>query len=216
MIELFGADYSVYVRSARLALTEKGIAYRLVPVDVFAPGGPPETYLELHPFGKIPALKHGDVSLYETVAILRYVDEAFDGPPLQPDGPLDRARMTQLLSILDTYAYRTLVWDIFVERVVKTRDGASADEVRIASSMGRARTIVSALEQLCEDAPFLLGSRLTLADCHAAPMLSLFKTAEEGSLLLKNAPKLTAWLERFSARPSFQASEPEPPMPQDL
>ena len=43
MIELYGADYSVYVRSARMALIEKGIAYELVPIDVFAPGGPPES-----------------------------------------------------------------------------------------------------------------------------------------------------------------------------
>lgn len=208
MIELFGADYSVYVRSARLALAEKGVAYRLVPVDVFAPGGPLAEHLARQPFGKIPALAHGDVALYETVAILRYIDEAFEGPPLQPDDPPGRARMTQVLSILDTYAYRTLVWDIFVERVVRTRDGAPADEVKISSAMGQARTIVSALETLCEDGPFLLGDRLTLADCHAAPMLTLFRQAEEGAMLLKGAPKLAAWLERFEARPSFAATGP--------
>ncbi|MCK7615486.1 glutathione S-transferase family protein [Roseibium sediminicola] len=206
MIELFGADYSVYVRSARLALAEKGVAYKLVPVDVFAPGGPPAEHLARQPFGKIPALTHGDVTLYETVAILRYIDEAFEGPPLQPDDAPGRARMTQVLSILDTYAYRTLVWDIFVERVVRTRGGAPADEVKISSAMGQARTIVSALEALCEDGPFLLGDRPTLADCHAAPMLALFWQAEEGAMLLKGAPKLAAWLARFEARPSFAAT----------
>jgi len=208
MIELCGADYSVYVRSARLALMEKGVAYELVPVDVFAHGGPPAEYLELQPFGKIPALKHGNITLYETVAILRYIDEALDGPPLQPGDPLGRARMTQVLSILDTYAYKTLVWDIFVERVVKTRGGAPADEVRIASSMGLARTIVTALEDHCTGEPFLLGSLPSLADCHAAPMLNLFQKAEEGTLLLKRAPKLSAWLERFKERPSFAATGP--------
>lgn len=209
MIELFGADYSVYVRSARLALAEKGVDYTLVPVDVFAPDGPPADYLQLQPFGKIPALKDGDTVLYETVAILRYIDEAFDGPALQPDDPLGRARMTQILSILDTCAYKTLVWDIFVERVVKTREGAPADEVKIASSMGLARTVVAALDNLCGDGPFLLGPRLTLADCHAAPMLSLFRMAEEGTMLLKAAPKLAAWLESFTARPSFSATGPQ-------
>lgn len=208
MIELFGADYSVYVRSARLALAEKGIPYQLVPVDVFAPGGAPSDYLGIQPFGKIPALKHGAFTLFETVAILRYLDEAFDGPALQPDDPAGRARMTQILSILDTCAYKTLVWDVYVERVVRTRDGGPADEVKIASSMGLARTIVAALEDLCADGPFLLGDRLTLADCHAAPMLTLFRQAEEGALLLKAAPKLRGWLDRFEARPSFSATAP--------
>jgi len=208
MIDLFGADYSVYVRSARIALEEKGVAYRLRPVDVFAPGGVPENYLELNPFGRIPALKIGSLTLYETVAILRYVDEGFDGPPLQPDDPAARAHMTQILSVLDAYAYRTLVWDIYVERVVKTRDGGPADEVAIASAMGPARTVLAALEDLAEDGPFLLGARPTLADCHAAPMLALFERAEEGRLLLKSVPKLSRWLDTVRQRSAFIATEP--------
>jgi len=208
MIELHGADYSVYVRSARLALEEKGVAYQLHPVDVFAPGGPPEDYFSLHPFGKVPALKHERFTLYETIAILRYVDEAFEGPALQPETPQARARMMQILSILDAYAYRTLVWDIYVERVVKIRDGSPADEVKISSALGLARKIVTALEDLIAPGPFLLGDNLTLADCHAAPMLNLFSKAEEGITLLKAAPRLSAWLERFRERASFQVTEP--------
>ncbi|MEE4011697.1 glutathione S-transferase family protein [Roseibium sp. FZY0029] len=208
MIELYGADYSVYLRSARLALLEKGVAHELRPIDVFAPGGPPESYLQLQPFGKIPALKHDDFTLHETAAILRYIDEAFDGPPLQPSTPRARARMTQFLSILDNYAYRTLVWDIYVERVSKTREGAPSDEVRIASALGLARTIIQALEALAADGPFLMGGQLTLADCHAAPMLTLFETADEGALLLRSAPRLSAWLQMFRDRNSFLQSKP--------
>ncbi|KZM47671.1 glutathione S-transferase family protein [Labrenzia sp. OB1] len=204
MIDLFGADYSVYVRAVRLALEEKGVAYVLHPVDVFAPEGPPPGYLDLHPFGRIPALKQDGFTLYETIAILRYVDEAFDGPPLQPATPLERARMTQIQSILDAHAYRTLVWEIYVERVVKPRKGGAPDEVGISSALGPARRIVSALEALASSGPFLRGDHPTLADCHAAPMLDLFQKAEEGAMLLKAAPRLTAWLERFRARDSFQ------------
>jgi glutathione S-transferase len=81
---VFGAAYSVYVRIVRLALAEKGVAYRLVDIDIFAPGGPPQEYVARHPFGRIPAFEHDGFRLYETGAIARYVDEAFDGPPLQP------------------------------------------------------------------------------------------------------------------------------------
>lgn len=213
MIELFGADYSVYVRSARLALAEKGLDYTLSPIDVFAPEGVPEDYLALNPFAKIPALRHGGLVLFETSAILRYVDEAFDGPPLQPAVTRDRAVMNQILSILDSYAYRTCVWEIYVERVAKTRDGTAADEVRISSALGEARTIVSTLENLIEPGPFMLGARLSLADCHAAPMLHLFAQAEEGAMLLKRAPGLSNWLENMRSRQSFQETVP-PQSPQ--
>ena len=77
---VFGAPYSVYVRAVRLALEEKGVPYELVPVDIFAPGGPPPEHRERHPFGKIPALEHAGFRLYEAGAITRYVDEAFPGP----------------------------------------------------------------------------------------------------------------------------------------
>ena len=107
-----GAPYSVYVRAVRLALEEKGVPYEIVPVDIFATGGPPPEHRARHPFGKIPAFEHAGFRLYEAGAITRYVDEAFPGPRLQPEDPHGRARMNQIISILDSYAYRTLVWDI--------------------------------------------------------------------------------------------------------
>ncbi|TIV14765.1 MAG: glutathione S-transferase family protein, partial [Mesorhizobium sp.] len=76
---LYGADYSVYVRIARMTLEEKGIGYELAPLDIFAADGIPAWYLEHHPFGRIPAFEHDGFRLFETGAIARYVDEAFDG-----------------------------------------------------------------------------------------------------------------------------------------
>jgi len=76
---VFGAPYSVYGRSVRLALEEKGGPYEVVPVDIFASGGPPSEHWTRHPFGKIPAFEHAGFRLYEAGAITRYVDEAFPG-----------------------------------------------------------------------------------------------------------------------------------------
>jgi glutathione S-transferase len=85
---LFGEPYSVHVRAVRLALEEKNVAYELVPVDIFKPGGPPPEHYARHPFGKIPAFEHAEFRLYEARAITRYVDEAFPGPRLQPEHPV--------------------------------------------------------------------------------------------------------------------------------
>ncbi|HEY3910163.1 MAG TPA: glutathione S-transferase N-terminal domain-containing protein [Stellaceae bacterium] len=120
---LFGAPYSVYVRAARLALDEKGVDYELVPIDIFVPGGPSKEHLTRHPLGNIPSFEHAGFRLYEAGAIMRYVDEAFPGPPLQPVEVRARARMNQVISIIDSYAYRTLVWDIYVERVSHPASG---------------------------------------------------------------------------------------------
>src|SRR6266852_6085361 len=93
---LHGYRYSVYVRIARLALAEKGVAYDRVEVNPFAPDVPAD-YFALHPFGRVPTLVHDDFALYETGAITRYLDETFAGPRLQPTVPRERARMTQII-----------------------------------------------------------------------------------------------------------------------
>jgi glutathione S-transferase len=203
---LYGAPYSVYVRSARLALEEKGVGYELVPVDIFAAGGPPAEHLARHPFGRIPAFEHDGFTLYETGAIARYVDEAFEGPPLQPTDVRRRARMNQAIGILDSYAYRTLVWDIFVERVRAPANGRASDEAKIAEALPRARTCLEALAAIVGDGPWLAGPALTLADLHALPMVTYFAMATEGRRLLDGCAAMSRWLERMRARPSVAAT----------
>jgi glutathione S-transferase len=207
---LFGAPYSVYVRAARLALDEKGVDYQLVPVDVFAPEGPPPEHMARQPFGKIPAFEHEGFRLYETGAITRYVDEAFPGPALQPADARDRARMNQIISIFDSYAYRTLVWDIYVERVSLPATGGTPDEARIAAALPKAEICLSALAELVGEAPWLAGSAITLADLHAAPMIRLFRLTPEGGNLLLNHDRLARWWDRISARPSFLRTQVPP------
>ena len=87
---LFGLRRSVYTRIAALALKEKEVRFDLDEVEIFGPAGVPADHLERHPFGKIPVLVHDDFLLYETQAICRYIDEAFDGPALQPNSPYSK------------------------------------------------------------------------------------------------------------------------------
>jgi glutathione S-transferase len=209
MIEpiLFGAAYSVYVRSARLALEEKRVRYRLVEVDIFAPEGPPLDYLRRHPFKRIPAFEHEGFRLYETGAITRYIDEAFPGPPLMPGAPHAGARVNQIVSILDNYGYRPLIWDIFVERVRAPAQGRSADEAKIAAALPQAETCLRAIEALADpDGPSLAGGDVSLADLHAAPMFAYFCMAKEGAALLSSQPRLSRWWQSMRNRPSMAAT----------
>jgi glutathione S-transferase len=203
---LFGAAYSVYVRIARLALEEKRIPYRLVEIDIFAEGGPPPDYLRRHPFARIPAFDHDGFQLYEAGAISRYVDEVFAGPPLQPSDPKARARMNQIIGILDSYAYRTLVWDIFVERVRAPANNRASDEAKIAAALPKARICLKVLEDLMGPHPWLTGPTLTLADLHAAPMFAYFRLADEGAKLMADHASLQRWWQAIAARPSMTAT----------
>ncbi|CAN5303971.1 glutathione S-transferase family protein [soil metagenome] len=203
-ITLYGAPYSVYVRAVRMALAAKRYPYRLVPVDVFAPGENTEAYRKLHPFGRIPVLQHGRFTLYETAAINRYIDEAFPGPNLQPPTPRSRARMVQIMSMADSYGYRPLVWDVYVERVSNPREGKPTDEARIAAALPKARIYLAALSDLMESRKFLAAGALTLAECHTAPVIGYFAEAPEGSAMLAEFPRLDVWWARIAGTVAWQ------------
>jgi glutathione S-transferase len=190
---VYGAAYSVYVRAVRLTLIEKGVDYDLVEADVF--GNPDERAAQLrrHPFGKIPAFEHDGFRLYESQAIERYVDEAFDGAPLQPQDLRQRARMNQALSALDSYAYPHLVWGVHAERIEKPKRGLPTDEARLAEALVKSRICLEALAQIMGDGPWLAGPALSLADLHGAPMIDYFRGAPEGRALLDEFPKTAAW-----------------------
>ncbi|WP_296745336.1 glutathione S-transferase family protein [Mesorhizobium sp.] len=200
---LYGADYSVYVRIARVALEEKGVSYELVPLDIFAADGIPAWYLEHHPFGRIPAFEHDGFRLFETGAIARYVDEAFEGPPLQPADPRGRARMSQIAGMLDAYGYRAMVWDVAVERLEKK----PADEKLIADGLSKAETVLKVLTALKAKGSWLLGDQLTLADLHAAPIIAYFTKVADGRELLARFADIGDWYARLTARPSFARTE---------
>jgi glutathione S-transferase len=203
---VFGASYSVYVRAVRLVLHEKGVAYDQVEVDVFRPAGPPAAHLARHPFGRIPAFEHDGFRLFESSTIERYIDAAFDGPPLQPTEPRAQARMNQALGVLDSYCYRTLVWDIFVDRVRAPSAGRMPDEACIAAALPRAETCLRALEDIGGAGPWLAGPMLTLADLHAAPMFVYFRLAPEGAAAIARHPRIARWVDAMMARPSLAAT----------
>ncbi|NRF71861.1 glutathione S-transferase family protein [Aquincola sp. S2] len=202
--QLFGLERSVYTRIARLALEEKGVPYTLHETEIFGPGGVPAEHLARHPFGRIPVLQHGDFSLYETAAITRYVDEAFTGPPLQPSPPAERARMSQVIGLLDAYAYRPMVWGVFVERFSAPRAGRAPDEARIRAALPQVEQALRALQALAAGEAFLLRGGLSLADLHLFPMLCYFALTPDGDESLRSFPRLHDWLAMMSARPSVE------------
>ncbi len=204
-VTLFGAAYSVYVRIVQLTLNEKGVPYRLVEVDVFAPGGPPADYLERQPFGRIPAFEHDGFRLFEAAAIARYIDETFDGPALMPQDAQARARVNQITGLMDSYAYRAMVWDVFVERIDVPKEGGVSDEAKIAAGLRTAQTCLSTLADMMGGNDYLVGPRVTLADLHAAPILGALRNAPEGAELFSRYPALVRWWERMSQRPSILA-----------
>lgn len=202
---LFGPGYSTYARSVRLTLEEKGVPYQVVEVtnlQQFVTQGMPAEQLERHPFNKVPAFEHDGNIIYETSAIERYIDEAFDGPSLQPSDALGRARMMQVISVVDCYAYNWMDIQIVIPRLVVPMMGGTTDDAVIEAALPEASKTAAALDTLIGDQPFMASESLSLADLHLVPILVYFSLTPEGVEILRGAPKLAAWLDRMKSRPS--------------
>jgi glutathione S-transferase len=204
---LHGIPASPYVRAAALGLEEKGADYRIAamaPRDEKSPA-----YLKRHPFGRVPLLAHGDFELYETQAILRYVDRIVTGPPLTPREAKAEARMNQICGITDWYVMPHVTIGITFDRLVAPRLGLPVDEAKITASIPRAATCIAEIARLLGDRPFVTGESLSLADLLLAPHLVFFACTPESAAILEPQRALRAWIERMTARPSFQATMPE-------
>ncbi len=196
---------SPYGRAVLATLEEKGAPYRLAPV---APGTfQSEPHISRHPFGKVPVLEHDGFMLYETQAILRYLDRVLPNPPLTPADPRVAARMDQLLNVNDCYLFREVATVITFQRVVGPRLlGMIPDEEAITAVMPRAHLVFDELARFLGDQAFFTGEDLTLADLLLASDIDFFTGIPEWEPLVGARPNLCAWLDRMTGRPSFQAT----------
>jgi glutathione S-transferase len=95
--EIIGSAQSSYTRLVRMVCEEKGIDYALTEALL----GAPEIFA-IHPFGRMPVLRHGDFTLFESKAIATYLDRAFPGPALIPSDPKLAALTEQWVSLVNT------------------------------------------------------------------------------------------------------------------
>ena len=196
---------SPFARSVMATLEEKHAPWRIAPL---APGMiRQEPHLSRHPFGRMPVLEHGDFMLYETQAILRYLDRILPDPALTPADPRDAARMDQVIGINDWYLFPRCAETIAFQRVVgPLLLGLTPDEAAIAEAMPRARLVFQELSRLLGDQPWMAGDALSLADLVLAPQMEFFARTPEWAELTAGHPNLPGWLARVEGRPSFRAT----------
>ena len=205
---VYGPSFSTYTRSVRLALQEKGVSHQLVEVDILSGAHKQPPHSNRQPFGKVPAFEHDGNTFYEASAIMRYVDEVFPGPPLQPTAPLARAKVNQVLSIVDSYGYTPCVTNLFIPRVLVPSLGGETDMEKVESAKAPAALFVKELERLLGSAEYFGGANVSLADLHALPVLTYLVATPDGKAILESAPNLRTWLGRIGKRPSVQAIMP--------
>jgi glutathione S-transferase len=196
---------SPFGRSVLVALQEKGAGYRLVPV---APGTlRTAEHLARHPFGRVPIMDHDGFLLYETQAILRYIDRVLPQPLLTPTDAQAAARMDQLMNVNDWYVFQGASNVICFERIIAPRlMGRTPDKAAIAAAMPKAHAVFEELARQLGDRAFFVGDSISLADVLLAPQLDFFHATPEWAPLTEKHANIEQWLARMNARPSMAAT----------
>jgi glutathione S-transferase len=202
-IVIYGTPGSPYLRAALMGIEEKALPYRLVPVP-FGENRSPE-HLARHPFGRVPVVDHGDFRLYETQAILRYLDRIAPEPALTPADPRQAARMDQIVGIVDWYLFPQVSATIAYQRLIVPMTGRAPDEAIIEAAIPKARVCFSELDRLKGGKPYFAGEQVSLADLMLAPQMQVLARTPEGEDLMKGT-SFVEWLARMAARPSMQAT----------
>jgi len=197
---VYGFPRSTYVNIVRLILTHKNVAYHFQDLEPVM--GKPE-HLALHPFDRVPVLRHGDFTIYETSAIASYVDEAFAGPRLTPQDVRARGRMNQWISAVNSYYYPYMIYHVTHERIVFPELGIASDEKVVAHALPKVELGLGILErELSDGRNFLVGPELSLADYFLLPSTFAFSLTEEGRQLYPKFPAFCRWRERMENLPT--------------
>ena len=194
---------SPFGRAVLIGLEEKGVAYRLAPLG--AGGSKSPEHLKRHPFGRIPVLEVDGFSLFETQAILRYLDRRYPEPGLTPVDIRAAAKMDQLMNINDWYLFQGVGSVIGFQRVVGPKLlGLPTDEAAIEAAMPKAHTVFAELARQLADKPYFVGSEISLADILLVPHIDFFREMPEWEPLAGPHANLREWLDRMAARPSLE------------
>lgn len=202
---IHGPPQSSYTRTARMVAIEKGLPYRLEPVEFKSPA-----HLARHPWGRVPLLTHGDVELIETSAIAHYLDAIGPGPALVPTSARARAENEKWISIIHCYAYGDLVTSYLFHYIVpKTADKQPDRALIERDAPAMARDL--ALFEAGFRGPWLTGPTLALADLFLAPILAYVSVLPEAAAVLERSPNLRRFLGQLATRESFTATAPPKP-----
>jgi len=203
-LQIIGAPASNFVWVTRIACAEKGVPYTLVPTLPHTP-----EVNAIHPFGKIPVMRHGAVTVCESRAICTYLDRAFPGPALIPADPAAAALVEQWISLINTAIDPVMVRQYLRAYFFPATADGSPDRPAIDAALPSMRAQFAVLDEAVRATGYLAGSSFTLADIDLLPILFYMNKMPESRGMLADAQHLKSYFEHHMERPSIKRTFPE-------
>ncbi|MEM9223727.1 MAG: glutathione S-transferase family protein [Pseudomonadota bacterium] len=202
---IMGPPQSSFVWATRIATAQKGVPHRL---EVALPHTPAVD--AIHPLGRVPVMRHGDLALCESRAIVSYVDSAFPGPRLQATDAVEAAKDEAWISLLCTGFDQVLVREYILAYYFPGTPDGSPDKARIEAALPKVKSQVAAIERAVVEGR-LLGEAFRVPDAWLIPPLYYLRALPDWADISAEAPATKAALAKAAERDSVVSTMPPPP-----
>jgi glutathione S-transferase/RNA polymerase-associated protein len=200
-ITLYDHPLSPYGQKVKIALREKGVAFRTVMPDGMGAGGAVGAFVVANPRAEVPTLVHGDLAIFDSTVILEYIEDRWPSPPLLPAGAAERARVRMLEEVMDTH-FEPINWAMGEINWFKRAEGPLAETLKTRAA-DQTAGFFSWLERQLGDCPWFNGEAFGWGDLAVVPYVNGARGVGHGP---SAGSRLEAWLERANARPSVAAT----------
>ncbi|GMY16869.1 glutathione S-transferase F13 [Fagus crenata] len=204
-LKLHGLPMSTCTTRAMVCLHEKAVDFELVPVNLFGGEHKQPSFLAKNPFGQIPVLEDGDVTLFESRAITAYVAEKFKetGTDLIRHNNLKEAALVKVWIEVESQTFNPAISPIIVEFFVAPKQGKTPDQAIIDANLERLGKVLDVYESKLSSTKYLAGDFFSLADLNHFPYTHYFMQSPWASVV-NDRPHVKAWWEDISSRPAFK------------
>ncbi len=197
-IKLYDAVPSSNCDRVKIVLTEKGLSYEIVRLDLKIMDQRKPEHLKLNPYGKVPVIDDDGRILFESCIINEYLDEQYPNPPLMPKDPYLRGRGRILVDYALNYLHEPY-WALRGEMLKRESD---RNVPLMEEKRQTLRSLLTYFEEALGDEPYFSGD-LSLTDIDVLPRF--LRMESYGTIPTPSLPRLTAWLQRMKERPSVKA-----------
>jgi glutathione S-transferase len=213
-IELYWGSGSPFAWRVMLTLEVKGLAYESKLLEFSKGEHKAPAYLRLNPRGKVPTLKDGDFILYESLAIMSYLDRKYSDPPLFGKTPEDTGLIWRILSECDSYIVSN--GDKVVRPIFFGKGLDKAEEIQQAAQ--KLRQELERIDERLAGPHWLVGDSISAADIGVFPLVQMLVRAASKEVaqplnlgllpLAQTFPNIANWVQRIEALPNYQRTYP--------
>lgn len=202
-MKVYGNPGSTCTRKVLTVFAEAGVKPNFELIDLGTGQHKSPEFMAHQPFGQVPALEDDGFELYESRAMIRYLDDKL-GTKLTPSDAKGRARMDQWISV-ETSNFTPIAMKIVYQKLLAPMRGQTTDENAVAEARKNLAKPLDIMEKQLEKTPYFAGDQFTLADICFMPYFEYLFMAQSGDLI-ESRPNLAKWWKNVSERKSWQVA----------